>query len=387
MRRGRPKAPLTLTDDERETLERWVRRPTTAQALAQRARIVLACVSGRDNSSRPGAGAASDGWSSACARSRRCSITTRRPSTRCSMLRPPRLGREGHARRSPPMLVSCPRDSLTKAFDGGEDLVSGLGPHEGLRVAVRAVDVIADGALQFEGTAVRTPTKLPVCELGEEALDLIDPGRAFGREMDMKARASQQPALDQRRLVRAVVVEDEMNFQLLRDVEVDGVEELAKLDSAVTTVMLGDDLATLHVERGKQRRGTAPYVVMRPPFDLAGLQRQDRLRAIQRLNLGLLVHAQHDRAIRRIQVEPDDVPHLLDQERVRRQLETLAAVRAQAKGPPNPRDTAAAEADPLRQRPRAPVCGVARRALERQRHRLLHGRVADLARRARPGLV
>jgi transposase len=48
MRRGRPKAPLTLTDDERETLERWTRRPTTAQALTQRARIVLACVSGRD---------------------------------------------------------------------------------------------------------------------------------------------------------------------------------------------------------------------------------------------------------------------------------------------------------------------------------------------------
>jgi transposase len=43
MRRGRPKSALTLTPEERETLERWARRPTTAQALAQRARIVLAC--------------------------------------------------------------------------------------------------------------------------------------------------------------------------------------------------------------------------------------------------------------------------------------------------------------------------------------------------------
>jgi len=50
MRRGRPKVLVTLTDDERATLERWARRPTTAQALAQRARIVLACVNGRDNS-------------------------------------------------------------------------------------------------------------------------------------------------------------------------------------------------------------------------------------------------------------------------------------------------------------------------------------------------
>ena len=38
---GRPIPVLTLSDNERETLERWTRRPTTAQALAQRARLVL----------------------------------------------------------------------------------------------------------------------------------------------------------------------------------------------------------------------------------------------------------------------------------------------------------------------------------------------------------
>src|SRR6266699_235099 len=46
---GRPKAELVLTPDEREMLERWARRPTTAQALAQRARIVLSCTSGKGN--------------------------------------------------------------------------------------------------------------------------------------------------------------------------------------------------------------------------------------------------------------------------------------------------------------------------------------------------
>ena len=39
---GRPKAELIVTAEEREALERWARRPKTAQALAQRARIVLA---------------------------------------------------------------------------------------------------------------------------------------------------------------------------------------------------------------------------------------------------------------------------------------------------------------------------------------------------------
>jgi transposase len=35
--------PLTLTDDEQITLTQWARRPKTAQALALRARIILAC--------------------------------------------------------------------------------------------------------------------------------------------------------------------------------------------------------------------------------------------------------------------------------------------------------------------------------------------------------
>ncbi len=47
--RGRPKAPLVLTDEERETLERWARRPKSAQALASRCRIVLAAATGATN--------------------------------------------------------------------------------------------------------------------------------------------------------------------------------------------------------------------------------------------------------------------------------------------------------------------------------------------------
>ena len=45
-RRGRPMPDLVLTDDERLTLAQWTRRRTTAQALATRARIVLACADG-----------------------------------------------------------------------------------------------------------------------------------------------------------------------------------------------------------------------------------------------------------------------------------------------------------------------------------------------------
>ena len=50
-RTGRPKALLTLTDDERSQLVSWSRRATSSQALALRSKIVLVCADGADNKS------------------------------------------------------------------------------------------------------------------------------------------------------------------------------------------------------------------------------------------------------------------------------------------------------------------------------------------------
>jgi transposase len=50
-RTGRPKAALELTEDERAQLTRWARRAKSAQALALRSKIVLACADGADNKS------------------------------------------------------------------------------------------------------------------------------------------------------------------------------------------------------------------------------------------------------------------------------------------------------------------------------------------------
>src|SRR6266567_2426647 len=48
-RTGRPKAELTLSGDERATLQRWARRAKSSQALALRANIILTCAEGHDN--------------------------------------------------------------------------------------------------------------------------------------------------------------------------------------------------------------------------------------------------------------------------------------------------------------------------------------------------
>jgi len=49
MRKGRPIPELSISREEREILEQWTRRSKTAQALAQRARIILACAKGFTN--------------------------------------------------------------------------------------------------------------------------------------------------------------------------------------------------------------------------------------------------------------------------------------------------------------------------------------------------
>ena len=49
MRTGRPIPELILSDAEHETLQNWVRRPKSAQALALRARMILRCAEGRTN--------------------------------------------------------------------------------------------------------------------------------------------------------------------------------------------------------------------------------------------------------------------------------------------------------------------------------------------------
>jgi DNA-binding CsgD family transcriptional regulator len=48
-KRGRPKAPLVLSKEERDTLARWARRPNSPQALALRSKIVLACAEDKTN--------------------------------------------------------------------------------------------------------------------------------------------------------------------------------------------------------------------------------------------------------------------------------------------------------------------------------------------------
>ena len=127
----------------------------------------------------------------------------------------------------------------------------------------------------------------------------------------------------------------------------------------------GDHLAGRDVERGEQIERAMPHVVVGATFGLAEVHRQDRLRALERLDLRLLVHREDHRIRRRRHVQAHDVPDLLDQLRIRRDLETLRAMRLQPERPPDAADHRVTHARRLRHRPRAPVGLAGRGRLER----------------------
>ena len=130
------------------------------------------------------------------------------------------------------------------------------------------------------------------------------------------------------------------------------------------------DLAGGDVQRGEQRRGAVAVVVVRAALDPAFLHRQDRHRAVQRLDLGLLIHAQHDRVLRRGQIQPADVGDLPDQLGVGGEPERLRLPRLDPVGPPRAGDRGVGDLEPIGEQPGRPVRHpeLLRRRLQRLGH-------------------
>ncbi len=205
------------------------------------------------------------------------------------------------------------------------------------------VDELADGSFQLRNVAMDAATQLFVRQLGEPAFDEVQPRPVRRGEVDVNARSLRKPVANQRRLVGPVVVHDQMDVQRLGHGRVDRVEELPKFDGAVASMKLRHDLRGLDIQGGEERRGAMPFVVVRPAFHLPRPHRQQWLRAIERLNLRLLVDTEHDGVRGRMHVESDDVAHLFDEQRVVRQFERLAAMRLQTEGAPDLLDRCATQ--------------------------------------------
>ena|SRR5690606_16829700 len=84
-----------------------------------------------------------------------------------------------------------------------------------------------------------------------------------------------------------------MDLRARRDIGIDSAQEREELFAAMLALKFTDDVAYGHIQRRKRRRGSMAHVVVRAPFGKARRKRQQRLRAIQSLNLALFVNTQH----------------------------------------------------------------------------------------------
>jgi hypothetical protein len=118
-----------------------------------------------------------------------------------------------------------------------------------------------------------------------------------------------QPCGDVVVLVGGVVVDDDVQLPTrigLRDL----LEECEELFVAVPRVAGVGHFPGRDLQRGEQRGGAVPNVVVGLLLRDPRPNGQDRRGPVQRLDLALLIDAQHDRRLGWVEVEPDDVADL-----------------------------------------------------------------------------
>src|SRR5262245_35128319 len=146
----------------------------------------------------------------------------------------------------------------------------------------------------------------------------------------MIMRPAGEPRLDPGGFVGGIVVHDDMDIEPFGDLSIDLFEEVHELGRPMTLVAFTDDEPRGDVECGKQRGRTMAHVAVRATFGYARHHRQDRLFAIEGLDLALLIDAEDKGSVGRGKVKADDIAYLVHKQRIVRQLERLATVRLQA---------------------------------------------------------
>lgn len=192
---------------------------------------------------------------------------------------------------------------------------------------VVALDVAVELVAKRLNAGEHSALECAASELTEPALHSIEPGCAGRGEMQEDARTLGQELLDLLGFVRAAVVQDDMQIQVLGHGAFDLAEEVDELLGAVSLRDSADHLARRDIHRGVQARRAVPCVVVRSAFDLPWAQRQHGLGAVEGLDLSLLVDREHHRIGRWVHVEPHDIYDFLGELRIIADLEGLEPVR------------------------------------------------------------
>ncbi len=159
--------------------------------------------------------------------------------------------------------------------------------------------------------------------LPEPTLHEVQPGTGSGGKVQLESGMPLDPGFHPRMLVGAVIVHDQMEIEPRWRLSIDLLQETDKLLMSMAGPTVSDHLAVQQVEGCEPGGSAVALVIVSEGAATALLEGQARLGAVKSLDLTLLIHAQHQRLVRRIEIEPDDVGQLLDQVLVAAELEGL----------------------------------------------------------------
>jgi hypothetical protein len=271
---------------------------------------------------------------------------------------------------------------------GSGDDFFGVGfPDERLGLKVVVGEEAVDGGLEIDDALEDPSFEPPLGEDGEEALDGVQPTGGGGREVEGPPGMAAEPRDDLGVFVRAVIVEDDVDGLVGRDLALDGIEEADELLMAVSLHAAPDDLAFEDIEGGEQGGRAVTLIVMRHGPGAALLHRQAGLGTVERLDLGLFVDAEHQGVGGRIDIEADDVAHLGGELGIVGKLEHANPVRRQAVRFPDALHRGEADAGDLRHGAAGPLCRLAGWFAQSQGHDAIGHVVGQPGNPGRAGLV
>ena len=126
--------------------------------------------------------------------------------------------------------------------------------------------------------------------------------------------------------MRAIVVHHQMNIQRGGNTFLEMIQEGQQFLVTMPRFALPDDRAVGDIERREQRGRAMSKVIMGDTLDITEPHRQNRLTAFQCLDLAFFVNAQYQGIIGWIQVQTDNIAHLVDEEGIGREFERAAAI-------------------------------------------------------------
>ncbi len=136
-------------------------------------------------------------------------------------------------------------------INGSDDIVWISGPNERLGLLVMFVDEAIDGGLKIDHGMEHASFQPALGQLGEEALDGIEPGGRCWGEVEGPAGMAGEPLADLFVFMRAVIVEDDVDHLAGGDVTFDDVQEAKELLVTMALHIAADHGAVEHVERGE----------------------------------------------------------------------------------------------------------------------------------------